>query len=431
MPTEQPKGIPRPDKVVSKMSPPTEAASPARVLPMKPEMPPSDLFKKMAADLKTGIAELTNKKTQQPDAQEPAKTPPRTQETAQESTEDTQTTIETPPAAKTDSEGKIEASDDVPAIIKSPKAADEFRKLKSILSKQIKDKQDEILGLKKQLVEKTTEVAKAKLEPTEAEKQLELLKAERDELNKQLETVALERSPAFRKRYESKLTQALEQAKSAAGEHADKIETIAAASGKQRKELLSSVLEELDTADQLGLVAALNAHDAILRERNDELANHHATLKAQQDMDILANQQAEEVKMAKRQYVLNEVLKAAKSFEAFQTRNGDDEHNALVSDYENDVALFIAGKVDDAAAAFLPVLAAEGQYLKQRRVPELESRVKELEATITKLTGAPPSPKDGTSSKDDKVAAGRAEKAKTFIEAFRDAYAGPPLRNLR
>jgi len=416
--------IPQPDKIVSRMAPPGQGQgdNPEAVTPAMPDLPPSEMFKKMSAELR----EASQRRRQEP-AKEPAKEPKPKEPAAKPPAPAAKPEEPKPPA---DAPEPPHHDEDVPSVIKSPKAADEFRRLKSTLSEQIKAKQDEILGLKKQLDDEKTKVAQVKVEPSELEKQLQVLKAERDGLASQLEEVALERSPSFRKKYESRFAAAVEQAKASAGEHAEKIEMLASMSPKDRKVALNAILEDLETSDQLSLVSALNSFDTARREREMELRDHHQVAQARMEEELVQQKRQQEVLEAKREYVTKEVLKAARSFEAFTPVDGDDEHNRMVQEYERDVASFIAGKVDDAAAAFLPVLAAEGQFLKQRRVPALEAKIKELEGTITKLSGSSASVKEGSGSKDDKAATGRAEKAKGFIDAFREVYSGPKLHNL-
>lgn len=401
--------IPQPELVVSKMD--------SGIQPTDPPAEPSELFKRMNQHLKEASGPIPQDK--------PVPKPP---EKPQDKPEAPEPVKDTKAPEKPQEEAVAAAETDVPSVIKSPKAADEFRKLKSILSSQIKAKQDEILGLKKALDEEKTKVAKTTVAPSDLEKQMEVLKQERDQLLTEIESVALERSPAFKRKYETRFKSAMEQAKSAAGEQLPKVEAIMAMPpSPQRKSLLNEVLDELDTADQLTLVTAVHAYDSAKQERETELGSPKLSLQQIEEQTLLEKQKTEQILKAKQDFVLGEVLKAAQSFEAFQRNDKDEEHNKLVDEYEKDVALFIRGQVNDAAAAFLPVLAAEGQYLKQNRIPQLEQKIKELEATITKLGGAGASVKDGSSSKADQAKEGRSEVKKGFVEAFREAYSGPPI----
>lgn len=403
---------PNDPKIVSKMDP-------------GKEMSDSGTFQDMVAKLESGMNEWNESRYKQPDA--PAtKQPDKPQEKKPEAPPEQKPSVEPKappadtPAVKPEEKPATDEEEPVPAIIKSKKAADEFRTLQRNLKAQIRAKEQQILGLRAQV-----EQAKhAPLTPQADPKELEQLKAEREQLIEQIERANLESSPRFKGRFEKMFSEIEAMAKDAAGEQGDEaVALMKMPQSKYRKDRLNQMVAEMAPADQTALVLAFSRMDQAKAERDNALSNHREYLQQIQAEEIAKESERETLEKAKREYIIKQVLEVANDFEAFKPIEGDEEHNAEADEYRREIAAFINGEIDQTHSAFLPILAAEGQYLKTKKVPALEAKIKELETVISDIKGANPK-LDGAKTKETDREVSR---PKGFSEAFKELWKGPNL----
>lgn len=419
---------------------PKETSEDVKVSPVKGDTvitqdpdqgPPSDLFGDMVSKLERNMKDWEQSRFKSADDQsKPAST---TEAEDVDATRDSAATDEPakvdkdaakPPGGKPASDdqkpdesktAEVKPDDEIPDLLKnkSRKVQDEFNNLRRIMQTKIEAKQAEILGLKKQL--ETKQPTDAKPDATQGLiKEIEGLRSEKEKLIEQIERINYEASPRFQQKYGAEFAAIEASVKDAAGEHADKaMALLGMPPSKPRKEALNKILSELEPADIGQLSNAFARMDFVRSARDAELANHKEILRQEESALIAQRAQQEEITKAKRQFMVAEVLKAAEKFEAFQPIDGDTEHNVEVENYKREIAEYINGEVDEVYSAFLPVLAAEGQYLKAKKVPALEEKVKELEQTISKLTGSNPKAKGATKSESTE-----AKRPEGFVDAF-------------
>lgn len=382
------------------------------VIPESPSQMPSEgkgTLKAMHEKFKQGMSELYDKdgsKKTEPAAPASKEAPPA--ELAKEAPK---------PEAKTAAPAK--PADEIPAAIKSPKAAEEFRNLKmkltsekEIIAAELKKTQEDLAKLNAER-ETLKKVPVAKLEDFQKVQQ------ERDQLLDRLEQVALEQSPTFQARYGAMFEDARAQALSAAGDKNKEMVTaiLEMPPSDARKKAMGALMEEMDQPDAVALSVAVSSMDRARGERNRALVNHRDTIRQQQVQEQQYAQMQQQQFAAKQAFLKERVVQIAKeNYEAFKS-DGSVAADTRVRDYEADVERTIMGKLNESEAAMLPVLAAEGAYMKEHVVPALAARVKELEGELSKVGAALPK----VESRQEPNRSPSAQGKSSFIERYRQA----------
>lgn len=266
-----------------------------------------------------------------------------------------------------------------------------WKRLKELHKGTVTEKEKEIETLKAQVAEATQ---------TADPEEVKTIKEERDELLKRLEQVALERSPAFQSKHSKAIGTALATLKDAGGDKGAELEKIAAMGpGAPRKALLRDLVADEDGLTQGEIGAALAAYDSAVRAKDTELEDHRATI-GEYSRSMSEKQAKEsELTQAKRQVVLTSVLTdAKKNYASFQEIEGDATHNQEVKESEIELAGIINSGLEPDMLGVMYVLANEGKRVIDKVVPAKDAKIKELEATIAKLSGAGASPGGGTGS---------------------------------
>lgn len=424
--------------------------------------PPSPAFKKMAEAFEKGMKEIDEARYAKQEQEKPSESTKKKTETKQEKPKPAQDAdnvdsggdksavspaqkpdggktgdadVHVQPASdkpleqpkKEEPQPETKPEDEIPEGLKnaSPKARENFAKLKKDLGEKIKARQAEIAGLRRELdAEKAKSAAPVVDKSPELLKQIEQLQAERSQLVEQIERASLEASPRFQAKYSKAFAELQDTARAAAGEtNTEKVlGLLQMPPSKYRKEALSAVMAEMNPVDQGMLSNVFFSADRLRTQRDAELANHKELLQQEQAAAMAHQTQEQQVQVAKREYLIQEVLKAAQDYEAFNDIEGDDAHNKDAALYREEIGQYIRGEIDEAASALLPVLAAQGQYLQNKKVPQLEAKIKELEGTIAEMSGANPKPTGGTKGEQQPE-----KKLKTFTEAFLEQWNGPAL----
>lgn len=283
--------------------------------------------------------------------------------------------------------------------------AKHFKRLKEIHKNTLTEKESEIEKLKAQVAE-ASKVA--------TPEEIKAIQEERDELLKRLEQVALERSPAFQAKHSKAINAALSVLKEAGGAKGEELEKIASmAPGAPRKAILRELLNDEDALTQAEIGSALVAYDAAVRAKTSELEEHKAAISEYSKSMSAKEAQEAELTAAKKQIVLKTVLEdAKKSYVAFQEIEGDADHNKSVRESEAELAHIINNGLDTDMLGVMYVVANEGKRVIDKVLPEKEARIKELEATIAKLSGSGASPGSGTG------APAKSSLEKTFEDVF-------------
>lgn len=313
-----------------------------------------------------------------------------------------------PEPAKTDPK-----PDDIPEIIKSPKAADEFRKLKALKEAAAQEAEK----TKAELAQAKAELEAAIKRPAVKPEEVEALKKERDEILSQFERVSLEHSPAFQAKFQPVVDAIRQNAIAAAGDkNKDAVSHILELGPSDtRKKALAAITEGMDQLDAIQLTMAVTQMDGVRNERARMLANHRETLKAQEEQAAAIAQYEEQQRKAKAEALKARVVEIAREkYDAFKD-DGTPEAKTRVMDYLADVEKTLTGKLTDSEMAMLPVLAAEGDYIKQHELPKLKARVAELEEQLAKVGSSLPT-LEGSA---DKGGGGRAP-GSSFIAKYNE-----------
>jgi hypothetical protein len=146
---------------------------------------------------------------------------------------------------------------------------------------------------------------------------------------------------------------------------------------------LANAVSKLDEAN-----SERDAELSKWRENSEELSRVE---KAEQEKQSVAHKQ-------KVQSILSNALNSAKEMEAFKTREGDDDHNNSIPVREEFIKAAFEGRLTEQQFYGLPLIAAEGMFLKEKELPKLRNQVAELEKELASLKSAKPSLNGGESS---------------------------------
>lgn len=325
--------------------------------------------------------------------------------------------VEKPAAGETTA--KPEHKEDA---VYTSKKAKEWNDLKTNFQSRIKEIETKASNLTKDL-----ELARAENESLKKQqfdpKEFETIKSEREKLKSQLETVALERSEPFQKYFDAKFSSATAKAKSSVPteiqEHVENL--LQLRPSKTRKDQLNAVMEQLDNeADKLQLIVAFGAMDEARAERDEALKNSAENLKKAAVAAAAKKAELEQQAKTLRERDIEVALGATKGYRAFSEIEGDAEHNNAIANRTAWVRKALSGELDEAAYKTMPIKATEADYLREKVVPGLEAKVKELEAAIIQLNGSDPNAQPHGEPERPK--------AKTYVEAVLEKWPGASKR---
>ncbi len=286
-----------------------------------------------------------------------------------------------------------------------------WNRLVSVKNAAVETARKEALSLRDEL-DKLKESAAIGSSP-----ELEVLKKQKEELESQLERVALENSPRFKSHYDGQIQKSLKTAKAAAGEYGDEVvKLLQEPRSSKRNARLSDIASELGIEGQ-AIGKALSEITVTTQERDEQLANHRENLKALRQTE--ASDFAKE--MQRRREISIRTLEKARKLPEF-TAGTDPKHRAFVDESLSFIEQVNVGKLTPDDAALLPVMAMKGAWLQNFRVPELESKVKSLEARLAQLNGATPKVPGNAPSKG--VQKNIDPDKSSFSQKFEDIMAG-------
>lgn len=279
------------------------------------------------------------------------------------------------------------------SIRKSPKASEEFKKIRTA-AQQFKAESEKHAAKVKSLEDELGKLKSAPVKPAPLPPEFESLKKEHEELSNQLKAVAIERHPSFRTHFESRTTAAVEKAKASIGpDVTDKAVKLAQLPPSEyRTEQLDKMLTELqDTSPSRAAFLA-----DLIRDVNSISYDRESALKkARDDYDFVQRQETLTAEKSKaeaaqvREQLITTALNAAKDMEAFK-RGEDAKANEVIGERENFVKAYLNGAVDEKFAPFVPVLAMEATYLKETLLPSLREENAKLLKQIQEMTQSTP-----------------------------------------
>jgi hypothetical protein len=287
-----------------------------------------------------------------------------------------------------------------------PESTEEDSKPESRSASDFKKLKEERDNNKREL-EKTQEKL-AELEKTDSENLLKQLQDERDDLSARLKISAVERHPEFQKKYDSKITQVIENAKLTVGEHnAERVERLLRMDeSEMRTDGIEGLFAELSPARQAKLGAMLAQVDDVKSERAAMLEDADASYK-----QLAAGQDAQrEAHVEASNKLFDEVLERARRLPMYQRKEGDDERNAQVEKMEEQARNVFAGgqSAETLAEASLWAAAAPWLYKMLGDSNELNQK---LQTQVTAEGNANP-----TVGADTGAAEGA--EPKSFMEMF-------------
>ncbi len=300
----------------------------------------------------------------------------------------------------------VPADDGVPDIIKSPKAAAEFRTIKAARD-EWKQKYEELSG------KSPTQVV-----PPDYDK----VKEEHAQMRESLRLLDIEREPTFVKRFQEPISLTVAQMKKAVGTaNAEKAEKIMLApESDQRTSELEDLMDDLSPLQQGRFAAALSDYDSIMARRSSEVA------KAKEDygkvtQSLQADRQAAVDRGLKQaQDAVDRVLQHADVLDAFKGAD-DPTKTKGIEERREFVRSFAKGTLPEEVYPWVPALAAEAMFLRETRLPELQKKVEILEAQLAEIRNASPSPGATSGAKEG---GGAPKAADSFISTFQKHWHG-------
>lgn len=323
---------------------------------------------------------------------------------------------EAKPAEKAAEKPKAD-DDEIPSDVKSPAAQSSWKKLKES-KKAIETERDSIRSERDKLkseyealkAQATTPAQKANLADDHdfqaLKKTLEAKEKEANELSERMRLIDVEQHPKFQAYFKAKTDQQFAIAKEIGGDKL--VELLQLPPSEYRKDQILSLMAEMNEVDKSTLGAVMTNLRSIDAERQSEIAkarDSYQQIQAEQKLNT--ERQVKEMRDLFARTTA-EVTDKTKGLSVFQEREGDDEWNKGVRER---LALaqsaFEAKLKPEDGMKMIYWGAAAPAILQQNK--GLMQKVSELEATITELRAAAPSP--GGETKGDPDAAPRSTKS--------------------
>lgn len=373
---------------------------------------PSNTFNDMASKLEEAMKSF---RTDAPKDKSPAP------DNTDKKTTDSKNKPQTAPDQKTkpnDPSKQPEASQEPePPNFTSAKAKDwkAVKEAKEAAEKQAKDWQEKYTLTTKEY----EEFRKKAGDPAQTEalkKQFEELQKQRDALEEKVRTVDLSQDDRFNAEFNDKFKFAIDKAKDAAGDHAERVEQLLnLPPSKWRKERLSEIRDELAGFDQGQLDIAVAAFDQARADRDVRLKNSKETYIKLKQADQEKQLHEQRLYSQKAEAAMNAVLSVARETTDAFKKTEDADHNSFVEQSEQFVTKFFKRQLTDTEQALLPVLAMEAKRYSERVVPAMAKKIAELEEALKQYKGGTPSNGAGSGSREQK---GTGSERHSFQEIF-------------
>jgi hypothetical protein len=302
------------------------------------------------------------------------------------------------------------AEEGLPPSIKTPKAAEEFKVIKSQRDEwKTKAEAHEVaLKARDEELTKLREAAKNPAIPDEVKTRLENAEKEIEEYKKRLREADLERDPQFEAYFKGGVKNILTQAEALHPEKGSELtKLIQLPESEYRTQRILEIHGEMDGLKQAKLAKLVIDHDNLVAEKQAALSNNSEHLKqmaAQRAARTEAEAKETMAKIATAKQT--ELSRAREHLQSFKPVDGDEAHNSGVKEREAIVDAFFEGKLPADQLSKLPIWAAHGMYLHKTAVPALLEQVRRLteqvkgfQAASPSINGTPPKP-SGSAAKD-------------------------------
>lgn len=305
-----------------------------------------------------------------------------------------------PPVEKEEAQGALEQviaekrDESVPPSIKSSKAAEDWKKLKS----ELETKREEAKKLH-------DELEKIKNQPRE-NPEFESLKKEYEEMSEQIRILNIEQHPKFKKHFAEKIGQVQTDLKTVLGEEKaiKAFQILNLEESEYKRELLRDLVADMDEFQKQDLLHANRSLRTINHEKQMEIQ------KARGDWDNIRQRELQEEEKKKKSYldIFSNVLSQAKATPFYGEKEGDQEWNKTVEQRVKYAQDLYSGNVspDELAKAALlsaaaPLIMEHGKALTEENA-RLKKELEELRAAGPTVDGGVESdlPEDSRSSGD-------------------------------
>lgn len=210
---------------------------------------------------------------------------------------------------------------EVPAEIKSPKAAEQWKTLKR-----------EKIAMEKKAADLEAKLASANPNKVaEYEAKLKAIEADRNDMSERLKLLAIERHPEFSKKYETKTSQVHAQLKAVAGAEGEKLVALLSAPDSTVKaQEIDNIVAGMTPANQSRFGALLVKLEDINSERAAEIEAKKADFENYKEGVLSQNSRNSAESKAKAAQIWDKVSAEARALELFEAKEGDEAWNTEV-----------------------------------------------------------------------------------------------------
>ena len=224
--------------------------------------------------------------------------------------------------------------------------------------------------------------------------EIEQIRKERDSLSSELKVAAIERHPEFKRKYEERAANLLEQAKSMVGVGLDERigSLLFAADSDDRTEKLDDIFAELGGSKQARLANIISEMDKLQDDRVSELNSSSATYDQLMESDRTNRSNVQQGNNK----LFDEVSESARNLEMYKKKDGDEEWNNGVEERMALARRIYTGQSSPEELVLASCWAAAAPQYREAYGAQMEVN-RRLKAQIKQLTGANPSvTADGT-----------------------------------
>lgn len=313
-------------------------------------------------------------------------------------------TVKPEPEIKESEKEKVETAPDVaPATDKAPPETKPDGKVSGIAEVR---KQYESIKAEKLKLEEELKTFREKKPPEVSIDDLNRYKKERDDALKIVERVDRQRHPGFQKEFVEPLNNIIKKARQyvPAESHPALEVLLKEPPSERRLSALETIIEGLSPARQSQIMTLADSAENLISKREDALAEADGWWKEQQEKDRDQARDAYKKNIESWEREFESVKReASDDVEMFRFKDGDEEHNRVVSQRLDRVKALVFGESSNhkmVQSAFAAVAAQESIPLLARANVEISKRdetiadlQKQLEDLRTKRPGISTSPK--------------------------------------
>jgi hypothetical protein len=282
------------------------------------------------------------------------------------------------------------------SIRKSPKASEEFKKVRTI-AQQAKEQADKYASQIKALEGEIAKYKTAPVKPAPLPPEFEALKKEHEEFSNQLKIVSIERHPSFKSHFESRVNMAVEKAKTLIGpdltDRAMKLTNLPAS--EYRTEQLDKLITDIqDTSPSKAMFLADLVRDmnTISYDRESALKKARDDYEAVQRHDREKAQAEQAQKTKEVEQFVAAIWDSTKDLQAFK-KSDDPQANGAIAENEEIMKALISGQNHEKLPPQrIPGLAIEALYLREKILPALTEERDKLAKQIAEMTQSTPKP---------------------------------------